>query len=107
VQTHFVKIRECWSTFCAHLAIPHDSNKSVTRKTDQPFLLNMLQQSTPQIRTTSTTAIRAKIIPGQCNLQAQQRGQSQRRQLDAKLIKRTDTARGRKTDQTDRHRTRQ
>jgi hypothetical protein len=59
VQTHFVKIRECWSTFSAHLAIPHDSNKSVTRKTDQPFLLNMLQQST-QIRTTSTTAIRAK-----------------------------------------------
>ena len=47
-----------------------------------------------------------KTIPGQCNLQAQQRGQSQRRQLDAKLIKRTDTARGRKTDQTDRHRTR-
>ena len=46
-----------------------------------------------------------KMIPGQCNLQAQQRRQSQRRQLDAKLIKRTDTARGRKTDQTDRHHT--
>ena len=89
---------------CTLLTIPHTPTNPLRAKPINCFCSTCCDNPRKSARLQQQRSAQNDSRPS--NLQAQQRGQSQRRQLDAKLIKRTDTARGRKTDQTDRHHTR-